>query len=178
MPNSSIDCLFETSVGWFKTYGWIDHLRNFDPEALWYNLNFLELLSRNILISQSISPEMFYKKGVLWQATLLKRRPWKRYFPVIFSKFLKITFFKEHFRWLLLINAIHYIRKSKFSSFLKYFEVSFVLRLDTKNSVCSNNRNQWRKWSGNEQLHLFKRLRFCILFNLHLRPRWEWFSDI
>ena len=35
-------------------------------------------------------------------ATLLKKRLWRRYFPVNFEKFLSIPFFIEHLRWLLL----------------------------------------------------------------------------
>ena len=36
------------------------------------------------------------------QATLLKKRPWHRCFPVNFVKFLKSPFLTEHLRWLLL----------------------------------------------------------------------------
>ena len=42
------------------------------------------------------------KVAGLRPATLLKRRLWHRCFPVNFSKFLRTSFFAEHFRWLLL----------------------------------------------------------------------------
>ena len=35
-------------------------------------------------------------------ATLLKKKPWHRCFPVSFAKFLKTSFLSEHLRWLLL----------------------------------------------------------------------------
>ena len=73
---------------------------------------------------QKQSPEMLCEKGVLKisqnslentcasvsfliklqarSATLLKKRLWHRCFPVNFAKFLRTTFFKEYFWWLLL----------------------------------------------------------------------------
>ena len=44
----------------------------------------------------------FLIKLQAWPATLLKKRPWHRCFPVTFAKFLGAPFFKEHLRWLLL----------------------------------------------------------------------------
>ena len=38
-------------------------------------------------------------------ATLLKKRLWHRCFPMNFAKFLRTSFFTEHFWWLLLNNA-------------------------------------------------------------------------
>ena len=37
-------------------------------------------------------------------ATLLKKRPWHRCFPVNFAEFLRTPFFTEHLWWLLLLN--------------------------------------------------------------------------
>ena len=71
---------------------------------------------------RSSRPDVFYKKGALRNlvkftvkylrqslffnkvaiATLLKKRPWRRCFPVNFTKFLRIPFFIEHLWWLLL----------------------------------------------------------------------------
>ena len=81
---------------------------------------------------RSSPPEVFYKKGDLRNftnsqentcaraslliklqtrpqglqglrpETLLKKRPWRRCFPVNFKKFLKKTFFTEHLQWVLL----------------------------------------------------------------------------
>ena len=41
-------------------------------------------------------------RGVLWPATLLKKRLWRRCFPVNFVKFLRTPFLTEHLQWLLL----------------------------------------------------------------------------
>ena len=51
---------------------------------------------------------MFCKKGVLrnfakfTESTLLKKRLWRRCFPVNFAKFLRETFLTEYLQWLLL----------------------------------------------------------------------------
>ena len=45
----------------------------------------------------------FLIKLQAWHAILLKKRLWHRCFPVNFAKFLRITFLKDHPRWLLLI---------------------------------------------------------------------------
>ena len=78
-----------------------------------------------INIGRSSRPELFCKKGVLRNftkftgkhlcqglffnkvaglrpATLLKKRPWHRCFPVNFTKFLRKPFLTEHLCWLLL----------------------------------------------------------------------------
>ena len=44
----------------------------------------------------------FLKVAGLRPATLLKKRPWHRCFPVNFVKFLRTPFFTEHLWWLLL----------------------------------------------------------------------------
>ena len=44
-------------------------------------------------------------RGVLWPATLLKKRLWRRCFPVNFLKFLRALFLTEHLRWLLLTTS-------------------------------------------------------------------------
>ena len=77
------------------------------------------------LLHRSSRPEVFCKKGVLRNfakfagkhlcqslffnkvaglkpATLLKKRFWRRCFPVNFAKFLRTPFFTEQLRWLLL----------------------------------------------------------------------------
>ena len=40
-------------------------------------------------------------------ATLLKKRPWHRWFPVNFVKFLRTSFLTEHLRWLLLEACLY-----------------------------------------------------------------------
>ena len=44
----------------------------------------------------------FNKVAGLRLATLLKKRPWQRCFPVNFVKFLRTSLFMEHLWWLLL----------------------------------------------------------------------------
>ena len=51
---------------------------------------------------------LFFNKAGLRPATLLKKRPWHRYFPVNFAKVLRTPFFLEHLRWLLLCNSTEY----------------------------------------------------------------------
>ena len=43
-------------------------------------------------------------------ATLLKKRPWHRCFPVNFAKFLRIPFVTEHLWWLLLKKRLEWIK--------------------------------------------------------------------
>ena len=80
-------------------------------------------IERTAAILRSSRPEVFCKKGVLRNftkftgkhlcqslffnnvaglrpATLLKKRPWHRCFPVNFAKFLRTPFLTEHLCWL------------------------------------------------------------------------------
>ena len=69
--------------------------------------------------NRSGHPEVFYKKSVLRnfakftgkqlcqslffkKISLLKKRLWRWFYPVNFTKFLRTPFFREHLRWLLL----------------------------------------------------------------------------
>ena len=54
----------------------------------------------------------FNKVASLRSATLLKRRLWRRCFPVSFAKFLRTPFFKEHLRRLLLQVVVHQMQVS------------------------------------------------------------------
>ena len=47
-----------------------------------------------------------------WPATLLKKRPQHRCFPVNITKCLRIAFFMEHLRWLLLKMVEEFLRIS------------------------------------------------------------------
>ena len=49
--------------------------------------------------------DLFSKDAGLRPATLLKKRPKNKYFPVKLSKFLRTPFFIEHLRWLLLYHV-------------------------------------------------------------------------
>ena len=78
---------------------------------------FKKMISKSYFYTlRSSQREVFCKKGALrnlakftgkhlWQslsATLLKKRLWRRCFPVNFAKFLRTLFLIEHLRWLLL----------------------------------------------------------------------------
>ena len=65
-------------------------------------LLFILFFWENVFL-RSILQEVLYKEGVLRLrcATLLKKRLWRRCFPVNFAKFLRATFLTEHFQWLL-----------------------------------------------------------------------------
>ena len=98
---------------WFSTRN--DHLLSFSDHMLWSRF------SRGSLLLFSGSSDMFCKNDIhknlqksqentcarvslpgLRPATFLKKRPWHRYFPVNFVKFLRIPIFIEHLWWLLL----------------------------------------------------------------------------
>ena len=49
-----------------------------------------------------IIDEMFFKVGVLKSFLTFTWRLWNRWFPVMFAKFLRTPFLKEHLRWPLL----------------------------------------------------------------------------
>ena len=64
---------------------------------------------KNVFLEISQNPQentcarvSFSIKLLAWPATLLKKRLWRRCFPVNFVKFLRTPFFIEHFWWLLL----------------------------------------------------------------------------
>ena len=83
----------------------------------------------------------FNKVPGLTPATSLKKRPWHRYFPVNFVKFLKTPFLTEHLRWLLinLLQTLIYIndcislyrvtgglQKTNFKESFKYLKASDI----------------------------------------------------
>ena len=112
----------------------------------------LQLISRAFrrVKYRSSTPEVFCKEGTLRNfakftikhlchslffnkvagvrpATLLKKRPWHRYFPVNFAKFLRTPFPTEHLRWLLLYGLQHIIlqEQSVLSDVVKLFHSKF-----------------------------------------------------
>ena len=52
--------------------------------------NFAKFTGKHLSLSLRLRP-----------ATLLKKRPWYRCFPVNFAKFSRTPFYKEHLQWLL-----------------------------------------------------------------------------
>ena len=59
-------------------------------------------------ISQNSEKNIFMRISFLIKlkvtpTTLLKKRLWRRCFPVNFAKFLRTAFYKEHIRWLRLV---------------------------------------------------------------------------
>ena len=68
------------------------------PEASYekgFRRNFVKFTGKHLW--QSL---FFNKVAGLMLVTLVKKRLWHKCFPVNFEKFLKITFFVEHLRWL------------------------------------------------------------------------------
>ena len=61
---------------------------------IWKNIRFKDL-------HRSSHREVFFKNSLnkLGSATLLKKRLWRRCFPVNFAKFLRTPFSIKHFRW-------------------------------------------------------------------------------
>ena len=57
----------------------------------------------------------FNKVAGFSPATLLKKRPWHRCFPVNFAKFLKTHFCIEHLWWLLLHKLTYNAQTAEFS---------------------------------------------------------------
>ena len=92
---------------------------------------------------QKVCPEVSYKTDVLKHfrssrpvclrpATLLKMRLWRRCFPVIFVKFLRIPYFTEHLRWLFLKFCKIYRKYHCWSLFLmKVFSSKFCKNFKT-----------------------------------------------
>ena len=75
--------------------------RSSRPEVLYKKSvlrNFRKITGKHLC--QSL---FFNKVAGLRPATLLKKRLWRRCFPVNFEKFLKTPFFTEHLQWLLLL---------------------------------------------------------------------------
>ena len=58
------------------------------------------------------------KSHAWWPATLLKNRPLQRCFPVNITKCLRIAFFMEHLRWLLLKMVKKFLRISQLEKYL------------------------------------------------------------
>ena len=74
-------------------------LRSSHPEMLCKKgalTNFLKFIGKHLCQG------LFFNKVAARSATLLKKRLWRRCFPVNFAKFLRKTFFTEHLRLLLL----------------------------------------------------------------------------
>ena len=85
----------------------------------------------------------FFNNITLRPATLLKKRPWHRGFPMNFKKFLKTTISIEHLWWLVL-----FLEKRFFSHFHKIFQnfhqylrnniLKEHLRMKTYFSLCTS----------------------------------------
>ena len=82
-------------------------------------------------------PESFcYKVAGLRPATLIKKRLWHRCFPMSFAKFLRTSFFTEHFWWLLLNNAGGLSANDMFDNNIRVLKVNSFM-------ICKAN-----KWTG------------------------------
>ena len=126
---------------------------------------------------------MFCKKGVLWSftkftgkhlcqshffnkvaglrsTTLLKKKLWHRYFPVIFAKFLRTPFFKEQFWWLLLNIYLKLIDCVISSNSRKGRELVSSLKNSAKNELEMSVINYTIIWTD------FILILFSILFSI------------
>ena len=91
-------------------------------------------------LCQSLS---FKKIAGLRSATLLRKRPWHRCFPVNFVKFLRTPFFIEHLWWLLLYHDLTnfwWLFDVKISTYLIGSGVEIVLGVEL---ICNRNLKQW-----------------------------------
>ena len=64
-----------------------------------------------------------------WSAALLKRRPQHRCFPVNIATCLRITFFMEHLRWLLLKMVEEFLRISNSTREISDLKISVYVRV-------------------------------------------------
>ena len=85
-------------------------------------------------------------------ATLIKKRFWHMCFPVNFVKFLRTPFFKEHLRWLLLLDVVLVFkeRKGKYKR-LEIERISFLTLYNVLQGFIEFERKSFR---------LFQRVRY------------------
>ena len=135
----------QTSGNW-NTFSW-NSLQGLWHSSLW---NLFICLAGITLIFRSILLEVFCEKSVLKRfakftgkhfcqslffnkvaglrpATLLKKRLWYRYFLVNFAKFLRISFFKEHLRWLLLSFSFCCVVANNISIVVVWHHINIVV---------------------------------------------------
>ena len=133
-----------------------------------------------LALNRSSRPEVFCKKSVIWnfekfagtcardsfliklQALgcsfiLLKKRPWYRFFPVNFAKFLRISFFTERLWWPLL---------SKYIVCLKFHFSLHWKRTVPKYSKTTNNKQQQQQQQQNKQQSKAKRKTFSFVLDV------------
>ena len=87
--------VYRSYINWEENF----HYRSSRPECSVKNL-FLEIPQNSQENTSAIVS--FLIKLQAQPATLLKKRLWRRCFPVNFAKFLRTPFLTEHRRWLLL----------------------------------------------------------------------------
>ena len=81
-------------------------IQNFFSEAIVRRCSVKKGVFKNFakFIGKHLCQSLFFNKVAgLKPETLLKNRPWHKWFPINFIKFLRTTFFTEHLRWLLLL---------------------------------------------------------------------------
>ena len=76
------------------------------PEVFFKKKVFLEI-SQNPQENTCVRVSFLIKLQACRSATLLKKRLWRRCFPVNSVKFLRRPFYKEHLWWLLLIGVLY-----------------------------------------------------------------------
>ena len=95
----------------------------------------------------------FNKVAGLTSATLLKKRLWRRCFPVNFAKFLRKPFLTEHLWWLLLKWTSLNFKSGKFH----FFSVPDLNLIDYFNQTRSNR-------SSHPEVFLRKDVKICRKF--------------
>ena len=103
---------------------WLSFFRSSRPEVLCKKgvLEISQYSQENTCVRESF----LNKVAGLRPATLLKKSLWHRCLPVNFAKFLRIPFFTEHVRWLLLLfyeNSWWLVVKKLHHRFLRGFEI-------------------------------------------------------
>ena len=131
---------------------------------------------------QKQPPEVFRKKGVLRNfakfrgkhlcqsfffnkvagrpATLLKKRLWRRCFPVNFAKFLRTPFLTEHLWWLLLV-CFYSLRSSE----VKLLGKTILINLKLINTSTTSGRKYLLNFMPfNKKIKRFEKTRFTTAF--------------
>ena len=116
----------------------------------------------------------FNKVGGLSPATLLKKRLWRRCFPVSFAKFLRTLFLQNTMRRLLLQNYI--LSCCKFTEFQFVRLIKKILKSLPKGNICVSSifsfiKGNFMKRSftfHRKYLNLLKKLSFGVYF-FHLK---------
>ena len=115
--------------------------------------------------SQELRQSLFFNNVAgLRSTTLLKKRLWRRCFPVNFAKFLRTTFFTEHLRWLLLNS---FSQNWLIGFFWSLHEGRVILRVrNWQSRIFQKKFQKFSFWDKNAQK--FLKNRFFLAFAKYL----------